>query len=898
MLLVLAVVSFCLGVSAQTTGTEVTAGQTQVQLTNQNSRVLFTPFLLAGATDTYRKSQLSASENYLVYSTDASNNVCPNVVGNTTCYPSLYSVSTYSNSANDKKLSGVTATGGLGVEPSWVITPGQGYVVWGGQITTAGTWELWSSQIGGGNAPGVKLSPTNAVNSLINNAAIANLIFRPSTRPVYPFPSFGTDQDSQLLMTVPTQAGTPITGPPLIPRDANELWVNNVPGNGGNPPWKISTSVGPEGANKVVRVVSVTQNWIIYTANNGSSAAFPSTDPRNVFMTNWQGTQTFQLNPASTVARSDTTPLSCPWKNDFWNPQCSTLYSPNYNFVAVRDFADNVNFPTLRIFSVSSGQLLNGGSAINVPVAVGSAGVTSVWWSWDSTKVFWSSAPGSNPLQNHLYMWDVTVGTGSATQITPTVADGGGFFGSVHITQNPPMIVFQVAQATSTSTTMLYAYNFAGGSSAVLRTINPAVTGPGTFQISNIIVLPSVQASNPYVTFVATVTNIQSNIYSYQLLSANAALTPTQISPTLVANGVIPQVAQPQSYITNQGNAANDCYIGNCNGATGRAYVVAAANGVSATVPTGYCIPQDATSNAGAVTITPTGVAGPLFFAQFNTYTPALNSSGPFVYSAVQPTAPPTPGQYYVSNCGTGAIIQLSRTAASPQASTTLGTLVLSPDRKWAAFTSNSNNANLNDIYALPADGSTDPVNVIPALGSTQRVTGTYSFTTDSKYLTVVRADSAANNSRTTLFNAPMSAPLSSTKVLNLTPAYTNFPNGDPLGGLSFFGTAALGQTYANNGFWYTMQWPNAVNINNVTSPTAVYTISENGGNTVRLSWNTTTPILRTPQAATASFRVFFFGDTGTVAGLGGDAYVNAAFASSLLPCAAVALFVLLALAL
>ena len=127
MLLVLVVVSFCLGASAQTGGTPVTAGQTQTQLTAQNSRVLTTSTLLTGSSDVYRKSQLSASENWLVYSTDSTlTHQCPNSVGNTTCYPSLYSVSTWATSASTNKLSGTTAPGGLGVEPSWVISPGQG----------------------------------------------------------------------------------------------------------------------------------------------------------------------------------------------------------------------------------------------------------------------------------------------------------------------------------------------------------------------------------------------------------------------------------------------------------------------------------------------------------------------------------------------------------------------------------------------------------------------------------------------------------------------------------------------------------------------------------------------------------------------------------------------------
>jgi len=314
---------------------------------------------------------------------------------------------------------------------------------------------------------------------------------------------------------------------------------------------------------------------------------------------------------------------------------------------------------------------------------------------------------------------------------------------------------------------------------------------------------------------------------------------------------------------------------------------------VNSTFSSGYCIPHDATSNAAAVPITATAVGSPTLFSQWDTYTPAINSSGPFVYSGTQPSTG-TPTQYYVANCGTGAIVQLSRNAASPLAGTTLGPLILSANKRWAAFTSNANNAALNDIFALPADGSTNPVNVIPALGTTQAVVNPYAFTLDSNYLTVVRSDSVSTNTRTTAYDAPMSAPLSAANAINLTPSYSNFPNGDPLAFLSVFGANGLFPTYGNNGFWYTMSWPNAAILNG-TSPLAVYAISENGGSTVRLSWNTTSPVLRNPQAATASFRVFFFGDTGATPGLGGDAYVNWALASSLLPCA-VGLIALLAL--
>ncbi len=137
-----------------------------------------------------------------------------------------------------------------------------------------------------------------------------------------------------------------------------------------------------------------------------------------------------------------------------------------------------------------------------------------------------------------------------------------------------------------------------------------------------------------------------------------------------------------------------------------------------------------------------------------------------------------------------------------------------------------------------------------------------------------------------------MQAPLAAANAINLTPAYPNFPNGDPL---SLIGTRS--PTYNNNGFQYQMRWPNAIlPVGNTTSPVAVYAISENGGNTVRLSWNSSSPVLVNPQSARASFRVFFYGDSvGT--GLGGDAYVNYALASSVVPCV-VALIALLAVAL
>ncbi len=126
MLLLAIAVSLCLALAgAQTTGTEVTTGQTPTQLTNQASRLSLQWNGLLG--ESWRKSQLTPSEAYLVFSTDASTNVCPNVPGTTTCFPSLYSVSTYAASGGSgvKKLSGTTASTGLGVEPSWVISPAE-----------------------------------------------------------------------------------------------------------------------------------------------------------------------------------------------------------------------------------------------------------------------------------------------------------------------------------------------------------------------------------------------------------------------------------------------------------------------------------------------------------------------------------------------------------------------------------------------------------------------------------------------------------------------------------------------------------------------------------------------------------------------------------------------------
>ncbi len=52
--------------------------------------------------------------------------------------------------------------------------------------------------------------------------------------------------------------------------------------------------------------------------------------------------------------------------------------------------------------------------------------------------------------------------------------------------------MFQVGKATSSSTGMLYAYNFGAGSSAALRTLNPPVATVGN-PIDRIIVLPSIQ---------------------------------------------------------------------------------------------------------------------------------------------------------------------------------------------------------------------------------------------------------------------------------------------------------------------------------------------------------------------------------------------------------------------
>ncbi len=280
------------------------------------------------------------------------------------------------------------------------------------------------------------------------------------------------------------------------------------------------------------------------------------------------------------------------------------------------------------------------------------------------------------------------------------------------------------------------------------------------------------------------------------------------------------------------------------------------------------------------------------------------------MYTSSRPLAAPAPEQYYVANCGTGAVVTLSRATAAPQSATSLGTLDISPDNKWVAFTSRAASATAIDVFALPADGSVDPVIAIPAVGATQvtpmflpspplltcpplfQSVGGYKFTRDSRYLGVARTDTDPTNTRTAFFDAPMSSPISSTKAINLTPAYPNFPNGDPLALVGF-----PGQTFGDNGYYYTMLWPAAVNINTtLASPPSVYAISENGGDTVRLSWNSTLPALVNPQPASQSFRMFFFGDVAGT-GLGGEAYVNQALASSLLPLM-IGLVALLALAL
>ncbi len=299
-------------------------------------------------------------------------------------------------------------------------------------------------------------------------------------------------------------------------------------------------------------------------------------------------------------------------------------------------------------------------------------------------------------------------------------------------------------------------------------------------------------------------------------------------------------------------------------------------------------------------------------YESYNTW----NNSGPLVYLSWRTSAFPSPRQYFVANCGNGAIVTLSRNGAAPQSTTSLGTLDLSPNGRWAAFTSRANSAAVADLFAMAADGSTEPANqnlAGAALGSTQvsvslassplhllttlclQGFSAYKFTSDSKYLTAVRVDSNAANTRTTLINALMQLPLEKSQI-NLTPAYANFPNGDPLA------TFVPPTSFSNYAFLYTMQWPNAIAINtSAASNTALYAIAQSGGDTVQLSANNTNGFnVNAWQAASFSFRAFWFNDAqaGTVRTFfGGDAYVNYALASSLLPCV-FGLVVLLAVAL
>jgi hypothetical protein len=137
MRLLLVCVSLMSVVNAQPSGSTVTYGQTALAMTSKSNRVLMTFF---GVADTWRKTQLVSGETYLVYSTDNSTNVCPNAVGNTTCFPSLWSVNT--NAGRDMATSGTRllspymANGpqsGLGVESNWQVSPAsqvrKGYVV-------------------------------------------------------------------------------------------------------------------------------------------------------------------------------------------------------------------------------------------------------------------------------------------------------------------------------------------------------------------------------------------------------------------------------------------------------------------------------------------------------------------------------------------------------------------------------------------------------------------------------------------------------------------------------------------------------------------------------------------------------------------------------------------------
>ncbi len=80
---------------------------------------------------------------------------------------------------------------------------------------------------------------------------------------------------------------------------------------------KVSVELGADGSNKEVKVLVYTHDYIIYTANNGSSTATPSTDRRLIFMTNWNGDKNWDLSVHGTLATA-ASPASPPCAFQYW----------------------------------------------------------------------------------------------------------------------------------------------------------------------------------------------------------------------------------------------------------------------------------------------------------------------------------------------------------------------------------------------------------------------------------------------------------------------------------------------------------------------------------------------------------------------------------------------------
>lgn len=655
-------------------------------------------------------------------------------------------------------------------------------------------------------------------------------------------------------MTAKTFAGTSA--------DADELWVNDVYGD--SAPWRVSVPLGVEGGNKVVQIVLATRDWIIYTANNGSSTANPSTDPRIIYLTSWgNGASNYALSPSSTVATAASPALgSC---FSIWNSRCATLFSPDFAWIAVREFVESQTQPSVRVFSVSSRALVSSGNAINPPLApfdpVLPNGVVEMWWSWDSLYLFFTCRPQATPNQLHLYLFKPSEAGAQALRISPDVNDFGGIDGPVLITR-AGFVVFSVLQVRDGNAPALFAYDFRGAS-GTLRRLNPPLVA-GAAAISAVKVLPALDSSSPYVTFLAQTESQFTNLWSFSLTASNAVAV--KLNPAMQGAG--PTAATPVKYVADPVDR------------NARSYVVFQAAAPSTAINL-YC--AQVGSETAAVRISP-DLSNVLVNPNQISYVyrpPLGDSNDPLIFFAGIVAGQTTPF-YYVARCMSGASTQLSRNTAQPSVGGLLGALKISPDRRWVAFTSQTAlpASFASSLFVMPSDGSELPFLANDASGA-QTVESNYDFSLNSQTLLSVRTDSSGATS-TRLYSTALRLPLGAS--VDLTPANPDFPVTNPLGNAGApLTTSSLAQflAFQDLSVVYAMAYPGT----NGSSPEGIYAVSVHGGDTVLVSWNTTSfPRLFAKQGQwlrmTTRRQIVFFGD-GDGQG-GADMYVNMASASTI----------------